>query len=104
MLDPALLRPGRFDFQVELPKPDSPARLTIFGVHTRKMPLGPDVDVEALAVLCEGFVGADIEGLCRRAASLAIREFLDRPGRDLEEFFIFSRHFEKALANSRGDR
>ena len=104
MLDPALLRPGRFDFQVELPMPDSAARLTIFGVHTRKMPLGPDVDVEALAVLCEGFVGADIEGLCRRAASLAIREFLDGPGRDLEEFFVFGRHFEKALANSRGDR
>ena len=104
MLDPALLRPGRFDFQVELPAPDLPARLTILRVHTRKMPLGPDVDVEALAVLTEGFVGADIEGLCRRAASLAIREFLEQPGREVEEFFVFGRHFERALADSQGDR
>ena len=104
MLDPALLRPGRFDFQVELPAPDLPARLTILRVHTRKMPLGPDVDVEALAVLTEGFVGADIEGLCRRAASLAIREFLVQPGREVEEFFVFGRHFERALADSQGDR
>jgi transitional endoplasmic reticulum ATPase len=100
MLDPALLRPGRFDFQVELPVPDLAARLTILGVHTRKMPLGPDVDVEALAALCEGFVGADIEGLCRRAAALAIREFLEQPGQAVEEFFVFGRHFEKALAQS----
>ncbi|MFH0915254.1 MAG: CDC48 family AAA ATPase [bacterium] len=100
MLDPALLRPGRFDFQVQLPVPDLAARLTILGVHTRKMPLAPDVDVEALATRSEGFVGADIEGLCRRAAALAIREFLERPGQAVEEFFVSGRHFEQALAQS----
>jgi transitional endoplasmic reticulum ATPase len=100
MLDPALLRPGRFDFQVQLPVPDVAARRTILAVHTRKMPLAPDVDVESLAIHSEGFVGADIEGLCRRAAALAIREFLEQPGQAVEEFFVSGRHFEQALAQN----
>jgi transitional endoplasmic reticulum ATPase len=79
-VDPALLRPGRFDFLVELPAPDQEARLAILGVHTRGMPLAGDVDLEALAAETEGSVGADLEGLCRRAALLAIREFLEGPG------------------------
>ena len=99
-LDPALLRPGRFDVLLELPAPDLKARRAILGVHSRKMPLLPDVDLEALASLTEGFVGADIEGLCRRAAALAIREFLEHPGGVIEEFFVAGRHFEKALANT----
>ncbi len=99
MLDPALLRPGRFDFRLELPAPDLKARLAILGVHTRKMPLAPDVDIATFATLTEGFVGADIEGLCRRAAALAIREFLEQPDREVEEFFVARQHFERALSS-----
>jgi transitional endoplasmic reticulum ATPase len=107
-LDPALLRPGRFDFLVELPVPDREVRLAIWRVHTRNMPLADEVDLDALAVETEGLVGADIEGLCRRAALLAIREFLEhdqRPvtadDRPLDKFHIGRQHFERALADAR---
>lgn len=99
MLDPALLRPGRFDIKVELPVPDREAALAILRVHTRKMPLADDVDVEALAAATEGFVGADIEGLCRSAATLAMREFLEPPDAAVETFFVSRRHFDQALAS-----
>lgn len=75
-VDPALLRPGRFDVMVELPLPDDAARLAILQVHTRNNPLDGDVDLEALAAACAGFAGAEIEGICRRAAMLAVREYL----------------------------
>jgi SpoVK/Ycf46/Vps4 family AAA+-type ATPase len=78
-IDPALLRPGRFDFLVELPAPDRAARLAILHIHTRGMPLSDEVDLEALADQTDGFAGADLEGVCRRAALLAIREFLAAP-------------------------
>jgi transitional endoplasmic reticulum ATPase len=80
-LDPALLRPGRFDFLVEIPEPDRETRLAILRVHTKSMPLADDVDLEALATETEGLVGADIEGICREAAMLAIREFLETEGK-----------------------
>jgi transitional endoplasmic reticulum ATPase len=76
-LDPALLRPGRFDYLVALPLPDQKARLGIFKVHTRGMPLSDDVDLDFLAAKSEGLAGADLEGTCHRAALLAIRELLD---------------------------
>ncbi|HBY96869.1 MAG TPA: hypothetical protein DEP84_23470 [Chloroflexi bacterium] len=98
-VDPALLRPGRFDFLVELPAPDRDARLAILRVHTRRMPLADDVDLEALATASEGFVGADLEGLCRRAALLAIREFLGHaPLEEAEAALnVCRRHFETAF-------
>jgi transitional endoplasmic reticulum ATPase len=79
-VDPALLRPGRFDFLTELPTPDAEARLDILHVHTRDMPLADDVALERLAEGAEGLVGADLEDLCRQAAMLAIREFLEADG------------------------
>ena len=80
MLDPALLRTGRFDVKFELPLPDRAAREAIFQVHTRRKPLGADVDLIELAALTEGKTGADIEGICRRAAVAAIRGYLaERP-------------------------
>ena len=98
MIDPALLRPGRFDFLVELPAPDSEARLAILQVHTRRMPLAASVDIAGLAASMEGFVGADVEGVCRRAAMVAIREFLAQPDRPPEELSISGEHFETALS------
>jgi len=73
VLDPALLRPGRFDRQVVVPKPDIQGRLGILNVHTRKMPMAPDVDLELLARGTPGFSGADLENLVNEAALLAAR-------------------------------
>jgi transitional endoplasmic reticulum ATPase len=78
-VDPALQRPGRFDFLVEMPLPDETVRRAILGVQTRNTPLADDVDLGILAVETVGYVGADLEGLCHRAAMLAIREYLARP-------------------------
>lgn len=100
MVDPALLRGGRFEVLVELPKPDRDARLAIFQVHTRHKPLAPDVDLESLADETEGLVGADIEATCRQASMLAIREFVEKKpeATDYGSFRIAKRHFAKAMA------
>ena len=73
VLDPALLRPGRFDRQVIVPKPDIKGRLGILAVHTRSMPLSLDVNLETLARGTPGFSGADLENLVNEAALLAAR-------------------------------
>jgi transitional endoplasmic reticulum ATPase len=77
-VDQALQRPGRFDFLVEMPLPDETVRRAILAVQTRNTPLADDVDLDVLAAETEDYVGADLEGLCHKAAMLAIREHLDR--------------------------
>ena len=74
VLDPALLRPGRFDRHVTLELPDRPARVEILKVHTRKVPLAPDVDLELIAAGTPGFSGADLKNLVNEAAMAAARE------------------------------
>ncbi len=73
VLDPAILRPGRFDRRVTVARPDVTGREAIFRVHTRKVPLSTDVDVEVLARMTPGMAGADIENLVNEAALLAAR-------------------------------
>ncbi len=73
VLDPALLRPGRFDRRIVVPKPDVKGRLEILKVHTRKIPLGDDVDLEIIAKTTSGFVGADLANLVNEAALIAAR-------------------------------
>ncbi|RLF09333.1 MAG: AAA family ATPase, partial [Thermoprotei archaeon] len=90
IIDPALLRPGRFDKVVYIPPPDRNARLQIFRVHTRRMPLAEDVDLAALADKTEGYSGADIAAVCREAALIALRE-AGRPAK------VEMRHFDEAL-------
>ena len=75
VLDPALLRPGRFESHVEVPKPDESARRTILGVYTREKPLDENVDLNALAEETEGYSGAALEALVREASMRAIRAF-----------------------------
>jgi len=80
IVDPALLRPGRFDRVIFVPPPDKKARLEILKVHTRKVPLAEDVDLERLADMTEGYSGADLEALVREAVVLALRDkFEARP-------------------------
>jgi transitional endoplasmic reticulum ATPase len=73
MLDPAILRPGRFDQIVEIPLPDEPGRRQIFEVHLRNKPLAPGIDLNGLAAATEEFSGAEIQGICARAALSAVR-------------------------------
>ena len=73
LIDSAVLRPGRFDRLVLVPAPDKKARLEIFKIHTKGMPLAKDVDLNALATETEGYVGADIAALCREAAMFVLR-------------------------------
>ncbi len=107
-VDPALQRPGRFEFLVELPVPDEETRLAILAVHTRDMPLADDVDLAALAAETKGSTGADIEGLCQQAGLLAIREFLDDndgPATDDTSaplLKIDREHFQGGLTNRQG--
>lgn len=89
-IDPALLRPGRFDRQILTPTPDEKARLEVFKVHTKDMPLAADVDIEKLAVATEGYSGADIESLCREAGINAMR-------RDMNSKEVTKRDFDRAL-------
>ncbi len=74
ILDTALLRPGRFDRILLVGAPDKKSRKAIFDIHTKKMPLGKDVDLNTLVEKTEGYVGADIEAVCREAAMLALRK------------------------------
>jgi transitional endoplasmic reticulum ATPase len=90
LLDPAIIRPGRFDRLVYLGAPDRKGRLKIFEIHTKNTPLSEDVDLEALADITEGYVGADIESVSREAVMIALRENFD-----IE--WIEMRHFRDAL-------
>ena len=82
VLDPALLRPGRFDRRVVVPRPDVRGRLGILRVHTRKVPLAGDVDLEQVAKGTPGFSGADLENLTNEAALMAAREDRDTVSQD----------------------
>ncbi|MFL5428123.1 MAG: ATP-dependent zinc metalloprotease FtsH, partial [Myxococcales bacterium] len=78
VLDPALLRPGRFDRRIVVPRPDVKGREGILKVHTKKTPLSPEVDLDAIARGTPGFCGADLENLVNEAALLAARKNKDR--------------------------
>ncbi len=90
MLDAALLRPGRFDRLVKVDDPDEEGRLAIFKVHSKNMPLADDVDIEKLAKTSKGYVGADIEAVCREAAMLTLRE-------NMEAETVTMKYFKKAM-------
>jgi transitional endoplasmic reticulum ATPase len=94
IVDNALLRAGRFDRLMLIPAPDLEARKSIFRIHTKEMPLDESVNLDDLAERSEGFVGADIESLCREAGILALRESMDAEKVKME-------HFEKALSKAR---
>ncbi|MGA2903352.1 MAG: CDC48 family AAA ATPase [Candidatus Korobacteraceae bacterium] len=76
VLDPALRRPGRFDREISIPIPDRNGRLEILEIHSRGMPLAETVDVPHLAAITHGFVGADLEALCREAAMICLRRIM----------------------------
>ena len=78
LVDPALRRPGRFDREIAIGVPDRGARRQILGIHSRRMPLGADVDLEQIAEITHGYVGADLEVLCKEAGMVALRRLVPR--------------------------
>ena len=76
VLDPALRRPGRFDREIEIGVPNTHARFQILKIHSRAMPLAPDVDLREIAEHSHGFVGADLEALCQEIGMITLRRFL----------------------------
>jgi len=103
IIDPALLRPGRFDKLLYVPLPDLEARKEIFKIHTERKPLTADVEITKLAEATEGYTGADIAAICNTAVMLAIREHMDKYKSEEEikkkakELKISMKHFEEAL-------
>jgi transitional endoplasmic reticulum ATPase len=100
-IDGALLRPGRLDRQVHVPVPDAAARSEIFRVQTEDVPLARDVDLDALAARTEGYVGADVEAICREASAHATRSYLeaadDGDPKDVEALVVTRSDFEAAV-------
>ena len=94
LLDPALLRPGRFDELIYVPVPDKTGRRQILGIQVGEMPLGEDVDLDHLAEVTSGYTGADLEDLTRRAGMIALRS-------DLQATEVPMRFFEEALKETR---
>jgi transitional endoplasmic reticulum ATPase len=93
IVDPAVLRPGRFDRLIYVPEPDEESRLQIFKIYTKDMPLAKDVNVVNWASLAKGYSGADIEGLCREAAMHALRQ-------DVNSKEVTTKDFEEALKHT----
>jgi transitional endoplasmic reticulum ATPase len=107
ILDPAIIRPGRFDLLLELPVPDEAARLAILAIHTRGKPLAKGVNLQSLAQSTEGWSGAELAAICDKAALIAIREYLaahkDKSDK-YEGFTIGRKHVEDARRLMDGQR
>ncbi|MEM2976839.1 MAG: AAA family ATPase, partial [Thermoplasmata archaeon] len=105
IVDPALLRPGRFDRHIYIPPPDREARRKILEVHTRNKPLAKDVNLDELAKRTEGFTGADLAALVNDAVMLSIREHIRAGGKldkdSLSKAMVTRAHFEQALKKAR---
>jgi transitional endoplasmic reticulum ATPase len=118
IIDPAMLRPGRFDLILQVPPPDAEARLEIFKIHSAKNPLAKNISFEKLVEQTEGYTGADIEAVCREATMRAIRRFLNESRKqgsegkppklivimeDMQESIKKMNEHRKIISNEAGD-
>jgi transitional endoplasmic reticulum ATPase len=101
LIDPALLRSGRFDLIFELPIPDLLTREKIFEIHTKNKPIDKKVIISKLALKTDTLTGSDIEFICQKAAMLAIRSLIDKnrekPSQPVGEIIIREKHFDEAI-------
>jgi transitional endoplasmic reticulum ATPase len=110
MIDPALLRPGRFDKIVFVPMPDKQARQKILEIHSKDKPLGPDIDLNKISELTDGFSGADTGSVANTAVSLVLHEYLaryptpDEAAKHVAEAHVMMRHFEEAVKKIKAQR
>jgi transitional endoplasmic reticulum ATPase len=104
-IDPALRRPGRFDREIEIKVPDKKGRSDILAIHSRNMPLAEDVDMKKISAVSHGYVGADLEYLCKEAAMKCLRRLLPvlnleeekLPPETLDKLIVNHEDFQKAL-------
>ena len=96
-IDPALRRPGRFDREIEIKVPDKRGRKDIMAIHSRNMPLSDDVDIDKISSVSHGYVGADLEYLCKEAAMKCLRRLL--PVLNLEEEKLPPETLDKLIVN-----
>jgi transitional endoplasmic reticulum ATPase len=110
MIDPALLRPGRFDKIVFVPMPDKVARQRILEIHAKDKPMGPDVDFAKISEMTEGFSGADTSAVANTAVSLVLHEYLakyptpEEAAKHASEAHVMLRHFEEAVRKIKTQR
>ncbi|MCW3994423.1 MAG: CDC48 family AAA ATPase, partial [Candidatus Bathyarchaeota archaeon] len=102
LIDPALLRAGRFDQILHVPPPDEESRLEIFKIHTKKNPVAKNVSLQELAAETDGYMGSDIEAICREATMLAIRKYIkthrkQEASRKSPKLQIIMKDFEQAI-------
>ena len=97
IVDPALLRPGRFDRVIEVPNPDIKGIEMIFKIHTKDKPLSEDVDLKKITELSKGFSGAEIEEVCNRASLCGVKRFVENKEKSVKTIKITQKDFEKSL-------
>jgi transitional endoplasmic reticulum ATPase len=97
IIDPALLRPGRFDRIIEVPKPDTKSREHIFRIHTKKKPLADDVNYAKLVELTEGFTGAEIAEVCNRAALIGLKRYIGGKTQSIKNIKITQTDLAEAI-------
>jgi len=104
IVDSALLRPGRFDRIIEVPLPDAKARENIFKIHTKKKPLTKDIDFAQLVEKTQGFSGAEIEGVCSRAAITAIKRFVNTKEKSVKSIKITQEDLLNAISKVKPEK
>ena len=110
MIDAALLRPGRFDKIVFVPKPDVKTRQKILEIHTKDKPIGGDIDLMRIAEIMEGFSGADVSAVANTAVSLVLHEYLakystpEEAAKHSSEALVSMQHFEESVKKIRIQR
>ncbi|MBA3751110.1 MAG: AAA family ATPase, partial [Nitrosopumilus sp.] len=110
MIDPALLRPGRFDRIVYVPLPDKNTRKKIIEIHSSDKPISKDIDFEKIAELTEGFSGADVSSVVNTAVSLVLHEYLKKyntpedAANHASEAHVTMKHFEDAIRKIKGQK
>lgn len=97
IVDPAILRPGRFDRVIEIPLPDAKGRENIFKIHTKKKPLASNTDFNKLVEITDGFSGAEIAAVTNRAAVTALKRYIDAKSANIKEIKILQNDLEEAI-------
>jgi len=97
IVDPALLRPGRFDRVIEVPNPDSTGIEMIFKIHTKNKPLEDDVDLKKISEITNGFNGAEIEEVCNRAALRGVKRFVENNEQSVKSIKITQKDLEDSI-------
>ena len=104
IVDTALLRPGRFDRIIQVPFPDAKGRESIFKIHTKKKPVADDIDFARLVELADGFNGAEIAGVCSRAAMAALKRYVDNKEKSVKSIKIAQQDLLNAIAKVRPEK